>query len=279
MLDILRDYLTDAAAPEQVDAISAAHASFEQFGLENYEPEFEQILMLDSQVDGGQTVSSIIQLTQEIQTNILQQHGISLTDSVSISTANTVINGLLEIQTYEDVATLKQLLDSDGSSEELFAMALELVTDQSTDELLTILESVSAFLITKLKDLANRNDHLLDDDDSQDKAIYVAAFSKFYAFIKAKSLLTMNLLSAGVGPGFPFMVYANALMEQLDDLKPQNAAEELIAMALISSDGIDNPRAVIQANIDHLIPDIDKVTRIDKILSELLLGYNQYEEK
>jgi hypothetical protein len=276
MLDILHDYLNDAVAPEAVQVITSAHDTFEQIGLENYESAFEEILMLDSQVDVGETVNAVVSLTQQLQQKILLEHGVVLTNDATIAVGNAFISGLLQIQEYDDLVQLQQVLSSDGSPEEILAMVLDLVSERDADDLMTHIETVSPFLLTKLKDYARTNEKLLDDDDPADKVVYVAAFNRFYAYIKASSLLTLNLLVNGVGPGFPFMVYAKALSTQLDSLTPKQAAQELVAMALLSSDGIDNPRAVIQANIEHLISDVDRITRIDVVVSELLLGLNQY---
>jgi hypothetical protein len=48
-------------------------------------------------------------------------------------------------------------------------------------------------------------------------------------------------------------------------------ANELVGMCMISSDASDNPRAAIAAHLEQYVSDMDKITKIDLAVGDLLL--------
>ncbi len=274
MLNILRSYLNDAATPELRDAVIAAHASIDRIGFQNYEKDFEEVLMMDADSVNDNTLTNIVDMTKDIQRQILAQHEVTLTDTADIDTITLFINGILDIANYEDQKVLHDTASFEGSAEETFAELMALVTDRSADELLYETESIGRSLIVRIKEMSvSVVESTISDEERAQQEEHIAIFKRFLALADTKCLsVELMLTEGGLNVGYPFAVYVNILGRELEAMSPGKAARELLGMALISSDGMNSPRAVIKEHIDHCISNIDTITKIDVEIGNLLLG-------
>lgn len=275
MLDIVRDYLQEAASPEVVAMLTTAHATFERIGLSNYESGFEELVMLNEQSEIGATVIYVTELTLELQKRILAEHGVIAAEdaSFSVSKLNKFIEAILDLQDYSDTTAIARTLEMTGRPEELFAEILTLVTDESADNLLNDIESVNQFLITRIKEISNKDTEVNTIIDTK----YIDKLLSYYEYLGSPPPL-LNTLMEVLLPGYGFKVYISSLGRQLELLPEVQAARELVGMAFISRDGFDNPRAIIKEHIATYIASIDQITRIDVAVNEILLGMNQHEQ-
>lgn len=275
MIDILNDYLNGAASAEIKELIEDAHNTFDRIGLPNYEDGFVEILMLEDTVDIQDTLFNIINLTKTLQKQILKEHEIELVDEASITIYTLFINGLLDIQEYADKATMYKAISIDGNSKELLAEALSLVTHKNADELLSEIESVGDSLIGLIKDNLEEPDDINNSNDYLLKQDYITNFRVFCIYINRDDLDIIRLISDGLDVGFPFTVYANMISDTLESKNIDIVAAELVGIAIISSDGHENPISIIKSHIEQYISDIDRITRILISVNELLLGLSR----
>lgn len=279
MLDILRDFIHTTATPELATSLQNAHGLFERIGLENYEPGFEEALMLNDNSDPVDTLTAVVELTNDLQRQILTRHDVGLIEhEVPTSMLSVFIQGLLDIQNYSDSHQLLQTTLLDLPEEEIFAEVMALVSQHSADELLPYVESVGTFLITRLRELGQQPTLLSAHTDDESKLVLIEKLQKFCTFINDFALETTDLLAAGMDVGYDFIVYAREIGREMETWPAAKAAKELIAMALISEDGNANPRAIIQSQIEHFIASVDQITRIDMEISKLLLEWNHHDQ-
>lgn len=271
---VLATYLNEAATPEMRDAIVAAHSSLERMSLPNYEEGFDELLMIDEETDEGGTLESIVNLTKSLQHDILKQHAVVLNQDATLDMLTLFINGILDITNYEDMKAVFDTATLDGLPEEVFAELMALVTGKTVDELMFEMISVDRSLLNRIKEMATPQEMPeLDDADLVEKQKRIDIFVRFVGLAGTKELDVVKMITTdGASIGMPFAVYAGVLGRNLEAMSPTKAARELLGMALISSDGLQNPRSIIQENIDHYISNIDNITKIDVEIDNLLLG-------
>lgn len=271
MLDILSSYLTEATSHETKILIEEAHVAFDRIALPNYEDGYVDIIMTADNVAISEPVDKIISLTLEIQRQLLKDHEIVLIPDATIAMHTLVINGLMDIEEYEDVATLLKTVSMQLEPNELFAEVLALVTKKNADELLSEIESVGTSLIGKIKDITEVREVSETDTDRILKQKHIELLNKFCNYINTRNLDIVRIITSGLGVAYPFVVYANAINE-LENKSVDDISYELLAAAYVSSDGYENPLNVIKAYIEVHISDIDKITKIAVRVSDLLLG-------
>ena len=276
MLDILHDYLSQTASPELFSAIEDALSLLDDFGVEDYEGDYEQLLMTDGTGDSGHTLTAITALTVQSLRNILEQHGVQLLPDVRLSTVSTFVRGVRDIQNYEDTQTLVQLTSMETNSEEIFAECLSLVCPVGVEELLTHVDSVDYFLITKLRTVSMESaDWNPDTAKDPERAVKMHALKRLCALTQATDLYVLSILNNGVDTGFDLDIYVTP---ELEALTPTHAAKELLAAALVCKDSSNNPRSVVQQYLDTHVFDMDKATAINVELNKILLSLNNHEK-
>lgn len=276
MLDILRDYMVEAADPVNFDAVRDAHSQFERIGLENYEQDFETLLMTNENVDAGETVIYINQLTTEFQAKILEEHGVRLNDPPSMPVATTIIRGLLDLQNFEGKTDVIRAAQSAPQAEEALCEVLALVTDKSAEELLVEIEFVSGALIQRIIEQAEAEQpHENDDEETIFRRQRVNEFRRFCEFVGTNDFEAYKILQRGVDVGFPFTVYARLIDRDFERFPVETAAINLVALCLISSDMHDTIQAGVADHIDEFIANPDTVTKVTIAVTDLLVRFQQ----
>lgn len=274
MQDVLSDYLNDAATPEMRDALVAAHNSLERMSLPNYEEGFIDLLMIDDETDEGGTLESIVKLTKSLQFQILQQHEIVLNEDTTLDMLTLFINGILDITEYDDKIIVRDTASLGGLPEEVLAELMALVSGRTVEELLFEISHVSASLIARIKEMvSDAQPPAMTEDEQVQVQQHLTLLNRLCGLANTRELDVVKMITkANVSVGMPFAVYADAIGRNLEAMSPVKAANELLGMALISSDGWQTPRAVIKENIEHYISNIDNITKIDIEIGKLLLG-------
>ena len=276
MLDILSDYLNGATTPELKTSIEEAFNVFDRVSVEdNYTQTYEQILAAESDVEDIETLNAIVSFTKDVLRQILKEHGITCISEISIHVMVTLINGILDIQEYLDPGLILQTASMEGSSLEILAEVLAIVTDICVNEIMVNLEEVNQFTITRIKEMSNQQEEAMSVESRIRKQEHIDLFKKFCQFSNVNDLFVGKMIANGIDVGYPFLIYANTIGRQLETVVPKRAAEELIAMALISSDGKERVRAIIKEHIDKYIANIDKVTLVDIAVSDIMLRFQK----
>jgi hypothetical protein len=272
MIDILRDYLTGAASPEFVQTIDDAHAAIDTFELPDYSDAFVEILMMDDEVDQGQTVQQIYDKTRDIQLVLLKALGVTPADEARVDHLTVLLNGLQAIETFQDPHSILQHCALEMQPEELLAEVLSLTTHLAPEELLVDLHEVSQMTIQKIIEIAARQQEAQEPEDHVAvRQKYVDAYQRFRNLVGGTDLVLDQYFAGGMDVGYPFLIYANLVGRALEGMPVANIAANLVSMALVSTDGYENPRSVIQAHIEQFINDLDILTKADIAIGDLLL--------
>jgi len=275
MLDILNRYLLDSAPIEMYDMIEAAHKSFDRVNLADYQDAYIDILMAEDQVALGDTLTGIINLTLELQRQVLGEQGITLKPEATISMHTVFINGILDLFDYSDKVMVADTVEQNKDPIEIFAELIDLVSILTADELMVELESVDQFCISTIKESFTNTEIVIDEEDRANKKKLIGEFKFFCGYSHEKNLDTMKLVLAGLDIGLPFRTYIDIVGRDLETKSIEKIACELIAMSIISCDGNENPLPVITKNIDDYISNVDTVTKVIVLATELMLKLNR----
>lgn len=281
MLDILRDYLVEATSPENVDAIEAACEAFDRIGLQDYTPGYEQLLMINDESDEGDTLGGIIDLTKQLADQILKQHSITVSDDCTLQTRTEFVQALYDLQQASDhVPDILKICAQKLDPEEVFAELVALVGTHEAEAYLIDLTYVSQSLINRVAEIARSMEFAGVEEDESERTFReerIVKFNRFMHFILDPELAISKLAHMGVDAGFPFVVYANLIGREFEELTPEVAAQNLLGMAFYSGDGFGSPTTTIKANIENLVSDVDAITKIDIAMTDLLVRFSAFE--
>jgi hypothetical protein len=272
MIDILRDYLAQASSPELMQTIDEAHSVLDEFGVESYPDIFVQILMMDDVVDRGQTVQDVYDATRDLQVGLLRALGVTVSDEARVNHLSVLLKGLKAIESFHDPHAILQHCELESHPEELLAEVLGLTTGTPAEELLVDIHGVGQPVIQRIVEVAIA---IVEDQTPEaerpDRTRYVQAWRRFREFASGPPVLLERFFADGLDVGYPFALYVNMVGPELETLPPEMIAGNLVAMALISSDGNGNPRGVISTHIDTLLHDLDLITKVTVAANDLLL--------
>jgi hypothetical protein len=288
MLDILDAHLSDAATAEVKDAIERAHQVFERIELPDWERRYEELLALDDTQDASMTVQAVVLLTRALQDEILAQHMVKLSADADMDTCTHFIEALMLLPEYEDRATIQRTLLLEVSSEEIMAELCALVTPIAVDNWMVVIEEVSNTTIVALRELAKE---IVSTQGSGmtngqmrsqriDALVRLASFSTNLLPGAAptagtSSFKVVQLINSGLDIGYPFKVYADRIGHDFEALKPLEAANELLAMCLVSEDGFDDPITMIKSTLESFISSPDAATKVLVHVTDLVVKMQQ----
>lgn len=276
MFDNLKQYLKDNVSPEMYEMFRDADEALKKNNDMDHDDVFDDILMQDGSVDTGETQREIFAAYDRILRRNLGDYSVTATEDATIAQMTTLLNGIGSIMTFDDADTLLQTSTLELNPQECLAELIALCAGENIEDMLTYIGTVSSALITRVRELATKEEQMLMTPEELAREKELAHSLKVFCnFIDNHNLRTNVLISNGVGVGFPFLVYANTIGRDFETMIPLRAAQEMIAMALISSDGYANPRSVIKPNIDKFIADVDLITKIDIMISDLLVRTNR----
>lgn len=279
MLDMLDSYLSDATTPELKEAVRQAHELFDLYGLDTYEDGFVTLLHTGDQTDTGKTVDEIYDLTRSLQFQILVQHGVTISEDAPMSVLNIFLGGIKRLPSYDDGAALMGILAKVSDSMEIFAELIGLVMGDSPDHLHTFVENVEQSLLQTIALNVDQATFSVSDEDFVFKRDLVAKYKHFVAISDISRLKLAFLIQSGLDVGHPFVTYLNLLGGEFELMEAKPIAEELVAMAIISSDAKDNPRGAIKDHLDKFVSNIDKITKIEIETGDLLLKLSAHEHE
>jgi len=274
MLDMHSKFLTDATTAEMKVVIDKAYAILSVMGNSGLDDSLEEIIMLDSISDTGETVTRITNMLRDMQDTLLVQHEVYVVDGTPLDVTTSLLEGLLALPEYEDMATVYRIATLDQDPVEGFCQAMQLVTPYAADNLVMSLESVGGSLLRRMREIAGtREEEMLSEEERIERASHISKINQFCRYTRSRHYRMIDMLQDGWSVGYPFTVYADDVGREFEGVVPEQIAKEMILMAFASSDGAVNPRAVIKPNMERYIASMNVMTRVDIEVNKLLQGF------
>lgn len=275
MISELQSYLIETATPQQGASLTSAQNLFDRLGMEAHDDAFLEILMCDDDADSGETMARITDLTDQLLVAVLSQHGIMVTDDATVQDMTAIVTVLLDIPGWEDQHGLLVVAQQPKATIERLAELVEIVSGSAAETTMTLLDSVEASLLCKIASLCGQN--LIDEDELDSLGFRQARLDEYRKYVDQNQLQNTQLqvmIANGLNAGYPFRLYLDEIGRELEQLPPLVAAQELVGMAVLSSDAHTNPDASILPQLEFLIADPDQRTRVHAAARNLIHRLN-----
>ena len=267
--DELKNYLTQTASPELVALFDRAVTLFDSLDMDDYMFSFDAVM---GEATSGVTEEIIDRLTStldELLDTLLKQHGVVMAETTTLDTELTVLEGLMLVQNWEDKAGLSLLLESEQSSEEVFAELMSYLTGVQTENLLLELLDVDKALLNRIREeFACASDMTEAVEEVQQQVTDYAkvrglewpCFLKFDRLVKYFGFLKQ-----------PFALYLKSYMVEHNVGPSRDSAEavyldwaqELVVLAAISEEGLAKALPLVRENMTTLTTDLNVSTKLD----------------
>jgi len=289
MLDILREHLRTGAPAELATMVEQAHDLFEEFGLEDYDIGFSEILLMADNEGASESIIKIVSLTSQLQDSILSQLQIDLVDEATVSDGNKILLALRHLDNTELSAQVAQICEEVTSPEEALAEVLALVNGEEEENLVILLDSVSPSLIMKIHEVSSARaleERVLQDNEAN--RVYAENLLLFSEAVDNQWLFIFEQVKHGEPMGKLYSEYHSEIIAEMEarqaktPLRQQEfdikLAVQLFAAALISQDGMTNPRAVVMAELTKTYGDLDRTTPVYLELDNLAIRFQTYRQ-
>ena len=271
---VIDNYLTNNASVELKDLITDAMAAFDSIGFDGYDDVFLELIMVAEQNDKNFVVDQITMLTKEYLINILKEHGIFVSDASTIDILTIFVNGIVSLLKLNDKQDVLNILKTSINSVEKFAEVISLISNKSADELMLDIETVSDSFISSLINHFEKEEYQINEDEVVQTQTIIKRFKEYTEFV-GSTLKIEEYLKSGLSVGFPYQTYLNLYGHEIEELSVDDIAKEMLGMAIISNDGMNNPISVIASSIDSVISDLDKITKVNVRVTQLLLEFQK----
>lgn len=274
MLDSLNVYLQTSTTPELRAAITEAFELFDEYGLDDPDVGFEDILMTADNEGASDATIRIVALTEQLQNSILDQMQIKLSDEAMVSDGNTILRALKQLESTELNDEIVGICRETNDPIEALGEVLNLVTGIEPERLMCLFDEVGQSTIKKIQAMASQHvGERRDIIDTQKNAELMNKFLAYRAAMDDQPLFMYDMLIAGVPLNQPYSVYHGKIMsaitaQELESpmpvrLRQIKTAVQLCAAIVIACDTQDaNMRNVVMAELEKTFSDVDTITPI-----------------
>ena len=264
------EYLKTSVSPETADVYEKSFDLLSRFNVEDYIQPFDQIYM---QVDDYDLTYILEQFDTAIMTvlnSLLNQHGIFITEEASHTLLNEILEGILNIENYDDCDGVLTILDTDYPDEEKLAEILTLVTATDAETIMTCLERINPGLLRTISALFNGRKQLADSMSQTEGSLIKAKAEwvkrlyslKSVEFRDCKESKLFPKLEEGLRFNMEFQFYCNLLWDEIAHLNNADIARDLVGMAIISNDKSEKVLEIIKEYIGTYFSDLDQIGRV-----------------
>lgn len=272
MLEYLESYLDASTTPELRGLIMDSCKTLDAAGVENHQFLLRQVIDTADGLDFDVVYSGIFGTLKPLFIQTLLEFGIKVDDESDLRQLNSILKGLQAITNWDDAETLNGLAstaETEGN-EAALADILEVTSDLSVGEYMTVLISVSTDLIQRIYEKTIR-----DDVGPQPSDIAVAAAQMRLRTMLAKAdfgedSLFINALDNGLRLGLSFELTLEPYIEQLMQLPVNKLAQEMVAFAYASSVQTDAVPMLLNKLKESFNLSITDLMTLDTAIKKLL---------
>lgn len=274
MQSSVTDYVVSNATPELSDLLIDAYSMLLSIEVVGFEDMCDELLLNSGVAESFTIVTSIHDFIQNTIKSLLLEYGLTISEEASLADTLVILEASIDIQTYDNIVDILRVIESDFNTEEKVAELYSYVSTETPSFFLMNIMNANPAIIDRIKELTNMwsEEVYLGNKDDETK---VTKLKQFCNYILSTNIGIVQTLIDGIAVGYPFETYLKQNGPILEMLTADAAAKELIATALISSDATDNIIGHIRNHLHNYVSDLTKVTAIDKIANDLLIGFNR----
>lgn len=272
----VKSYLKCIATPEYQALAGEALAVMEDFMYTDHAMAVLSCVSGPDSADEAGVLSALNSLLYEHLSNILTMHHIELNETADLNICVDICRAILLMQSWMDKDRILSLCNAQEEATERFAALVEEVTGVTMTRLLDALESVDD---TTLALLAREITDELPEDEEEGPMVPPGQIHKLRAyrdFILDNKLVAFRLLRLGYRIGYDLEVYLAKAAMTLDTMEGQQLVNEIMALALISSDGWSGPLNAWRDKTMHLNLELETRSKLDPLFIKSLGDFTRY---
>lgn len=286
MLQILRDVLNQTTGPEFVAMIDEAHDQLDQYELEDFTLEFEDMLGDAGNQDAGSLTEAVYRLTRVFQIQVLNQHLIKVNDEATVAQISMILDNLRQIEKTEFISEIISIADNEVDPVQALVEIFGIISGRSPEEFFPLIEYVEGSLIKRILETTNRRYEVesLNVVDHETVNAVVKQYKDFLEGVqRAQPPLVQTYIELGAHVGESLASYCKYIQENNVSTNPADIATEYVAAALLAGDVPKLPRDAIIVELNKVYSSIDVITPIlisvDKQLLDMQIRLNSGVKK
>lgn len=273
----LRNFLVMASSPETVRTFDEAIDVLDKYGVEEYMDTFEAVTFDDPSSTENDVVNSLLRSLRSMFDNIVHSHGLWPEEHVLMSQIVEIADAMYMLPYYEDQVILgSYMAEYDGA--ELAGEVLALLMPYDVEVIMAMFREVSEDFEESLRLRLS-----IPQDDKEVLAAmpeelqkFAKAYMAYKAVINNLDIYPDRILSEPAAIGMEYLTYlglyqADKEGSDLDRKQPDQVGRDLLGMAYLSKDGIENPLVTVRKHLNELFGDIHIVTKINLAVTNLTL--------
>lgn len=271
MLAEIEIFINDNYTVELRESIVKLFNILEIVMVDDYQADYVSILMESNSVDDSQAVDRFIAKVFDNTIYLLKNHGISVNPEQSLDDLLSVLQGVLDVENYNDKDAIVRQIESTQDAVEALGAALELTTDLDPTKVYSIVSEVEPSLITNILELCH--EEVDGDDASQDSINIVHRLKKLRDYLEYPDAAGFKLINDGLPIGTTFSNYLRYSSPALSGKDIQTIAKELCVLLYMSGDATNNPIEFYRNNNSQIFEDIEMITKVDIELVRIVNGF------
>ena len=275
ILNLLRAVRSD----DSFERVKQIFDVLDDYELQDYLSSYE-IVMFEG-VDAGdeEVAQAIMRNSQHLLCDVLREQGIYLDADVSLENACELARATREIVDYEDSDSVLAICDSQVDDLDTYIQLIRLVSGLREDQIYLSVEKVSVDLIDRIRESVTQVQQAHERDEKAQAL--VTRYMAWKAKCEGRHWFADQYVLATSTVGLPFATYYGAYNAvHVIPVEPHAQqltviAEELFALALLSSDAGQNILQGIRAVIADLYHDLRYSMPLGRIVDRLFSEYNR----
>lgn len=265
MLDLIDTYIKKTFHPDLRDQFEIAFRLFDTFDLEDYDLDFEEILMQDQIEDPNAIKSQFVAKFHEKLDYIFNSMSIEMQGGVDIYTKNEILSGLDVVQNLADFVDILPVLESELLPEDILSAILTLYTELSHSDILEALKSVNPILIKSMQNLFHNKEAIAPIIDGLIPTIsnLILASDAYDEYTQKKDTLGHKLIEANILFNRPIEEYAKTI-GKIDSNKPiVDIAQDIYSILLLNEKGLEDPLTTYRKYSGLFFDDLKLIQKVD----------------
>ena len=224
----------------------------------------------------GEMTDDIEDLMRDILKDLLAQLGVFLSDDAQVLDAYAILEQILLIEDNENIDYIIAVLeDPSETPEDKFYAVLNtaggLLMDEATylDTIVKVLPESAQKLLEHMRSEASTLRPIVD---LKEQVFIRGTFEKLKHFIEKvndRNFFMIERVTEGMALGIPFEVMFQHYGADVLNLDSKEAIYNLYLMALMSTDGQNDPAGFLARNIGVYLPDLARVDLITRTVRDM----------
>lgn len=262
-MDEIIEWLRSTVDNETANLYLRAFKLFDDLNVEDYALPFQEFFNLIDDYDSDFIIGQMNLTVETMLESLLNQHGIFVSDDATPAQMVLIIEAIEFLPKFEDANAVLTILDSDIDNEEKLNSILELVTIESVETFLTIVERINPGLIRKIRQLfetkaqQQANAVVVNQEELMKK---VELIKKLYKGIETSPVY--KRIQEGLHFNLKFDFYFGLVWEEISVNQPNDIARDMLAIIVMSIDKSEKVLEVLKEVIGTNVGDLELLGKI-----------------